>query len=110
MEASALELQRAMIVARMMGVAPAWASGTSAAPGWWLDTWARRLAEEWLSPGLRAEVLLWLDRVQDVLRDRHLALTRLSALETWLDAARLAGEQGYELEARVLVDVDTRGT
>jgi hypothetical protein len=109
-EASALELQRAVLVARMMGVAPEWASGTSAAPGWWLDTWARRLADEWLSPALRDAVLAWWEQVHEVLLDRKLAVTRLDRLQEWVDAARVLGDRGMELEALVLVEVSGRGT
>ena len=108
-EATALELQRAMVVARMMGVAPEWASGSAATPGWWLDTWARRLAGEWLSAPLRDEVLAWLDQVRDLLADRQVAPTRIDVLHHWLETARLAGSHGAELEARVLAEVGTRG-
>ena len=99
-----------MIVARMMGVAPEWAAGPSAAPGWWLETWARNLAREWLSPALCDAVLAWLERVHDILLDRQLAVSRPEVLHDWLVAAREAGERGFELEALVLVEVGSRGT
>ena len=100
-EASVLELQRAVVVARIMGVAPEWASGSSATPGWWLDTWARRIAHEWLSPSLGGEVVRWLERVHELLEDPD-------PPDGWLASARAAAEAGVELEARVLAEVGTR--
>ena len=107
-EAAALELQRAMVVARMMGVAPEWAAGPAAAPGWWLETWAGQLARERLSPALRDTVLAWLDRVHDLLEERHEAVARPDLLQDWLDGARETSERGFELEALVLVEVSSR--
>lgn len=90
----------------MMGVAPDWASGSAAAPDWWLDTWARRLASEWLAPPLRDDVTRWLEQVQGLLHDRP---SGLGTIESWLADANGAVESGVDLEARVLAEVGSRG-
>ena len=45
-----------------------------------------------------------------MLLDRKLAVTRLDRLQEWVDAARVLGDRGMELEALVLVEVSGRGT
>lgn len=122
--ASALELQRATIVARLMGLEPTWASSPTAKPAWWLETWARQLAAEHLSPQLGQELLTWLAGVRQALAAREeqvllgesqpwragvpdslpslAAARRDTWLDEWLRLAHALEAAGAELERRIV--------
>jgi hypothetical protein len=117
-----------MLVARMMGAAPTWVSSSEATPGWWLDSWARRLADDVLGSVLRPQVLTWLDGTRAALHDaddhalhdvsdhdalrtrrRRTTAARVASDEAreawrgdWVAGARALVQEGVELEARVV--------
>ena len=110
--AAALELTRATVVARLMGLDAAWASSSTDKPGWWLEAWARQLAAEQLPPELEADLTSWLADVQHCLAEReaHLLLAHAERApadhgEVWLDpwarAASALADAGAALEGRV---------
>ena len=111
-EASAIELQRGLLVARLMGVDPEWGRGPGTAPGWWLGSWAQRLASDELSPAMAELVLDWLERAATALADRDaLAVPRgarghaTPEQQRWLMVAIHVREEGAQLEARVAAEL-----
>lgn len=103
-EASSIELQRALLVARLMGVGAEWGKGPAAAPSWWLETWARRLATERLTPTVQSQVLDWLARVAELLAERPERSSK-EPLESWMRTALEVREEGALMEALVAAEL-----
>lgn len=102
-----------MVVARLMGLDAAWASSSTAKPGWWLEAWARRLAADQLPADLEDELVAWLADVAALLaeHDAHAALlhgvevgpqaTERQRLGAWLREVSAVDADGAELERRI---------